>query len=77
MLRPQRLVSLSAGDIRSSYNTSRYPYPLFDVLTIPNRITLFVGSAVVMTLNAALLTYVYSSVNGRDWPRARRGAVKR
>jgi hypothetical protein len=77
MLRPQWLVSLSADDIRTSYNTGRYPYPLFDVLTTSNRITLFVGSAVVMTLNAALLTYVYSRVNGRDWARAKPGAVKR
>ena len=59
----------------------RYPYPLLDVLSTQYRIALFAGSALVMTLNAALLSYVYSRVNRRDvqrmkHPQAKPGALK-
>ncbi|QVM12427.1 hypothetical protein D8B26_007056 [Coccidioides posadasii str. Silveira] len=45
-----------------------YPYPLFEKLTTPWRVALFLVSAALMTLNTALLKWLYSKVNGEHKP---------
>jgi hypothetical protein len=42
-----------------------YPYPIFDMVPWAGRVGLFVGSAVVMAMNTAVLGWVYGVVNGR------------
>ena len=44
--------------------SSRYPYPLFELLTTPYRAALFLGSAVTMTLSAFCLGYLNARFNG-------------
>ncbi|WPH01368.1 Hypothetical protein R9X50_00421100 [Acrodontium crateriforme] len=41
-----------------------YPYPLFAILTTPQRIGLFAFSALLMTLSTGMLTWLYSAFNG-------------
>lgn len=41
-----------------------YPYPLFNVLDQTQRVGLFAGSAVVMTLSTVILKWLYTKING-------------
>lgn len=41
-----------------------YPYPLFAVMTTGQRVVLFAGAAITMTLSTALLKWLYGTVNG-------------
>lgn len=43
-----------------------YPYPLFDVLTLPQRVGLFASSALLMTLSTSTLIWLYGVVNGKE-----------
>ncbi|KAK5107975.1 hypothetical protein LTR62_000520 [Meristemomyces frigidus] len=43
-----------------------YPYPIFNLLSTGERIGLFVGSAVLMTLSTGALIWAYQLVNGRE-----------
>ena len=45
---------------------TRYPYPLFDKLSPPQRVLLFAGSAAMMTLSTSGLKMLYEGVNGKD-----------
>lgn len=53
-----------------------YPYPLFEILGTGERLGLFAGSAVVMTLSTFVLKWVYRRVNGSEM-RSRPGNVKK
>lgn len=46
----------------------RYPYPLFEKLSTPWRLALFLVSASLMVLNTSLLKYVYGKLNGKLEP---------
>ncbi|PSR99420.1 FAR-17a/AIG1-like protein [Coniella lustricola] len=48
-----------------SYNQT-YPYPIFTVLSTPQRIMLFVGSGVTCALSTMGLKWLYGKVNGID-----------
>jgi len=41
-----------------------YPYPIFDILSIPQRALLFALAALIMTSSSAALKWVYGKVNG-------------
>lgn len=43
-----------------------YPYPLFALMDTNQRIALFVGSAVFMTLSTVTLKWLYSRINGPE-----------
>ncbi|KXJ91960.1 FAR-17a/AIG1-like protein [Microdochium bolleyi] len=43
-----------------------YPYPIFDILSIPQRAMLFALSALIMTGSSAGLKWVYGKVNGYE-----------
>ncbi|EMC91055.1 hypothetical protein BAUCODRAFT_160624 [Baudoinia panamericana UAMH 10762] len=43
-----------------------YPYPIFTLLNTQQRIGLFAGSALLMTLSTGFLTWVYGVVNGTE-----------
>ncbi|PPJ52187.1 hypothetical protein CBER1_09912 [Cercospora berteroae] len=43
-----------------------YPYPIFDLLSTPQRIGLFAASAFLMTLSTSVLIWLYAVINGRD-----------
>ncbi|KAK3697198.1 hypothetical protein LTR37_017599 [Vermiconidia calcicola] len=43
-----------------------YPYPLFEILSTPQRIGLFATSALLMTLATSTLIWLYGFVNGKD-----------
>lgn len=53
-----------------------YPYPLFALLDQKQRVGLFVGSAVVMTLSTVILKWLYGKVNGVEGE-SRVGQVKK
>ena len=53
-----------------------YPYPLFAMLDQTQRVGLFVGSAVVMTLSTVILKWLYGKVNGVE-AESRSGHVKK
>lgn len=53
-----------------------YPYPLFAMLDQTQRVGLFVGSAVVMTLSTVTLKWLYGKVNGVEGE-SRAGRVKK
>jgi len=53
-----------------------YPYPLFQMLDQTQRVGLFVGSAVVMTLSTVILKWLYGRVNGVEG-KSRAGRVKK
>ena len=42
-----------------------YPYPIFELVGFEGRVALFVGSAAVMAVNTAVLSWVYAVMNGR------------
>ena len=43
----------------------RYPYPLFEQLSAPQRVTLFLFSATMMCLNTIALKWTYEKLNGK------------
>jgi len=43
---------------------SRYPYPIFDLLTVPQRAVLFTVSGLLMSGSTMGLKWVYGKVNG-------------
>ena len=49
-----------------------YPYPLFELLTTPQRIGLFTGAAFVMTGSTVVLRWLYQQLNGNLGRRAGR-----
>ena len=49
---------------RPASHQSRYPYPIFDLLSTVQRILLFTGSAVLMTGSTMALKWIYGTVNG-------------
>lgn len=53
-----------------------YPYPLFALMDTNQRIALFVGSAVFMTLSTVILKWLYVRVNGVD-KESRSGNIKK
>jgi len=53
-----------------------YPYPLFAMLDQTQRVGLFVGSAVVMTLSTVTLKWLYGRINGVEGG-SRAGRVKK
>lgn len=53
-----------------------YPYPLFDLLDVNQRIGLFVGSALVMTASTVTLKWLYGRVNGIE-SRSRPGNIQK
>lgn len=53
-----------------------YPYPLFALMNTNQRIGLFVGSAVFMTLSTIMLKWVYGKINGLE-KESRSGNVKK
>ncbi len=57
---------------------NRYPYPLLELLSTPQRVLLFSVSAGLMTLSTFLIQWVYGKVNGLDGleVRARKPAKK-
>lgn len=44
---------------------NRYPYPLFDMVSTPQRGGIFMISAILFTGSAILLKLTYERVNGR------------
>ena len=40
-----------------------YPYPMFDMLSTEQRIVLFAGAALVMTLSTIVLRWLYNQLN--------------
>lgn len=44
----------------------RYPYPIFELLSTPQRILLFTFSAGLMTASTSGLKWVYGRVNGYE-----------
>jgi hypothetical protein len=53
---------------------TRYPYPLFGILSTEQRALLFTGAAVLITISSAGLKWVYGWVNGYET--ARKEALK-
>ena len=54
-----------------------YPYPLFEILSTPERVGLFVVSALLMAASTASLVWLYGAVNGKETIRnAKSGNVK-
>lgn len=53
-----------------------YPYPLFAILNTKERLGLFVGSALTMTLSTIILKSLYGRVNGVEMA-SRPGDVRR
>lgn len=53
-----------------------YPYPLFEILDSTQRVGLFAGSAVVMTLSTVMIKWLYGRVNGAE-AQSRSGQIKR
>ena len=53
-----------------------YPYPIFGVLSVPARVGLFFGSALVMAANTMLLKWIYSTINGTSSKNEKPGALK-
>lgn len=43
---------------------SRYPYPIFDLLTTPQRVVLFTVSGLLMSGSTMGLKWLYGKVNG-------------
>lgn len=44
--------------------TTRYPYPIFDVLSTWQRVLLFAFSALLMTTSTVALKWLYGRLNG-------------
>lgn len=44
----------------------RYPYPIFGLLSTPQRVLLFTFSAFLSTASSSMLKWVYGAVNGYD-----------
>lgn len=53
-----------------------YPYPLFEMLGKTERVALFGGSAIVMTVSTFVLKWLYGRINGVEM-RSRPGRVKK
>ena len=45
-----------------------YPYPLFELLSFPQRVGLFAVSALLMSASTGVLVWVYAMVNGVEVP---------
>ena len=45
-----------------------YPYPMFEMVNVPQRGAIFIGAAVLFTLSAVLLKFTYERVNGQELP---------
>lgn len=54
----------SANITKTNSLLHRYPYPIFDILTIPQRALLFAVAALIMTSSSAGLKWIYGKVNG-------------
>ena len=64
MLSKEWLVSGTSYLLCSRANTdTRYPYPIFEMASQTQRVALFLGSSVLMTASAALLSLLHRSVN--------------
>jgi hypothetical protein len=54
----------------------RYPYPLFTMLDMTQRIGLFTASALLMAVVTALLKWLYGRVNGYTVPMQKPGSLE-
>ncbi|KAF2480817.1 FAR-17a/AIG1-like protein [Neohortaea acidophila] len=54
-----------------------YPYPLFEILSTPQRVGLFASSALLMTGVTMLLISLYGLLNGRDTIISNGGATRK
>ncbi|TKA25903.1 hypothetical protein B0A50_05658 [Salinomyces thailandicus] len=43
-----------------------YPYPLFEILSTPQRVGLFAFAALLMTISTVTLRWMYAQVNGQE-----------
>ncbi len=53
-------------------NGDSYPYPLFELLTTTQRVGLFTGAAMLMTISTIVLKWLYQQLNGNLSGRAGR-----
>lgn len=57
-------MTVNPDQYRADTHQSRYPYPIFALLSTGQRILLFTSSAVLMTGSTMALKWIYGTING-------------